>query len=54
MNFFAQLKSGKSSLRDLLPAILGSQLKPLLEKAVAAGIWYNPELIRTVLEAAGE
>jgi hypothetical protein len=40
---------GRAKSQGLIP-----ELKPLLEKAVAAGIWYNPELIRTVLEAAGE
>lgn len=29
-------------------------LKPLLEKAVAEGIRYHPDLVRTILEAIGE
>lgn len=31
-----------------------SSLRPLLEKAVAEGIRYHPELIRKILEAVGE
>lgn len=39
----------KAKLLGLLPS-----LKPLLEKAVAEGIRYHPELVRTILEAVGE
>jgi predicted nucleic acid-binding protein len=31
-----------------------SELKPLIAKAMDAGIWYNHELVRSFLEAAGE
>lgn len=31
-----------------------SELKPLIAKAIEAGIWYNHELVRSFLEAAGE
>ncbi len=31
-----------------------SELKPLIAKAIDAGIWYNRELVSSFLEAAGE
>jgi predicted nucleic acid-binding protein len=31
-----------------------SDLKPLIAKAIDAGIWYDRELVRSFLEAAGE
>jgi predicted nucleic acid-binding protein len=31
-----------------------SELKPLIAKAIDAGIWYNRELVRSFLAAAGE
>lgn len=40
---------GQAKLRGLVPS-----LKPLLDKALAEGIRYHPELVRTILEAVGE
>lgn len=40
---------GRAKAQGLIP-----ELKPLIEKAIDAGIWYNRELIRAFLEAAGE
>jgi predicted nucleic acid-binding protein len=40
---------GRAKTEGLIP-----ELKPLIEKAVDAGIWYNRELVQAFLEAAGE
>jgi predicted nucleic acid-binding protein len=40
---------GRAKAEGLIP-----ELKPLIEKAVDAGIWYNRELVQAFLEAAGE
>jgi predicted nucleic acid-binding protein len=40
---------GKAKMLGLVPS-----LKPLLEKAIAEGIRYHPELVRSILEAVGE
>jgi predicted nucleic acid-binding protein len=40
---------GLAKRRQVIQAV-----KPYLEKAVAAGIRYDPELVQRVLEAVGE
>jgi predicted nucleic acid-binding protein len=40
---------GRAKAQGFIP-----ELKPLIEKAIDAGIWYNRELVRAFLEAAGE
>jgi len=40
---------GRAKAQGLIP-----ELKPLIARAIDAGIWYNRELVRAFLEAAGE
>jgi predicted nucleic acid-binding protein len=40
---------GRAKAQGLIP-----ELKPLITKAIDAGIWYNRDLVRAFLEAAGE